>query len=90
VKKVECHFTDAVARQGDCGWPSSFADAVFSGNYPEVVTKDLDEDVVAEHYDYNSNSDLALEDVEDLKPVEKPFFPVTVTCRQPLVTSSQN
>jgi hypothetical protein len=36
---------------------------VFSGNYSETTTKDLNEDVVeedaiAEHYDYDSDSDL--------------------------------
>lgn len=48
---------------------------VFSGNYSEAATKDLgddtvDEDAIAEHYDYNSDSDL--EDAEDLKPAEGP------------------
>jgi hypothetical protein len=48
---------------------------VFSGNYSETVTRDLDEDTVdedaiVEHYDYGSDSDL--EDAEDLKATEKP------------------
>ena len=48
---------------------------MFSGNYSETATKDLDEDiadedVIAEHYDYDSDSDL--EDAEDLKATEKP------------------
>lgn len=41
----------------------------------EAATRDLDEDiadedVIAEHYDYDSDSDL--EDVEDLKAAKKP------------------
>jgi len=48
---------------------------VFSGNYAENATKDLnedivDEDAIAEHYDYNSDSDL--EDEEDLESTKKP------------------
>ena len=48
---------------------------VFSGNYSEAATRDLDEDIedndaIAEHYDYDSDSDL--EDAEDLEPTEKP------------------
>jgi len=48
---------------------------VFSGNYVETATKDLDEDIVdedtiAEHYDYDSDSDL--EDEEDLEPAKEP------------------
>ena len=43
---------------------------VFSGSYSETATKDLDndvaeEDLIAEHYDYYSDSDL--EDAEDLQ-----------------------
>ena len=48
---------------------------VFSGNYFEAATRDLDgeiedDDVIAEHYDYGSDSDL--EDAEDPKPTEEP------------------
>jgi len=48
---------------------------VFSGNYAETATKDLDDDVVdedaiAEHYDYDSDSDL--EDEEDLESTKEP------------------
>jgi len=48
---------------------------VFSGNYSEAATKDLDEgtadeDLIAEHYDYDSDSDL--EDAEDMKATEPP------------------
>ena len=43
---------------------------VFSGNYSETATKDLDDDVaeenaIVEHYDYYPDSDL--EDAEDLQ-----------------------
>ena len=46
---------------------------VFSGNYSETATRDLNEDVmeedaIAEHYDYDSDSDL--EDAEDLMTTE--------------------
>ena len=49
--------------------------SVFSGNYSETATRNLDEDIVdedaiAENYDYGSDSDL--EDAEDLKATEKP------------------
>ncbi|KAF9647701.1 hypothetical protein BDM02DRAFT_3187778 [Thelephora ganbajun] len=52
---------------------------LFSGNYSETATKDLDEDIadegaIAKHYDYNSDSDL--EDAEDLKAMEKPPPPL--------------
>ena len=48
---------------------------MFSGNYSETATRDLDEDIadedaIAEHYDYDPDSDL--EDAEDLKATEKP------------------
>ena len=48
---------------------------VFSGNYSEAAIKDLEDDVadeetIAEHYDYDSDSDL--EDAEDLRPTEEP------------------
>ena len=48
---------------------------MFSGNYAETATRDLDEEVVdedaiAEHYDYDSDSDL--EDEEDLESTKKP------------------
>jgi hypothetical protein len=58
-------------------FPSAYSRSspVFSGNYSEAATKDLDEDtadedVIAEHYDYDSDSDL--EDAEDLKATEEP------------------
>lgn len=46
---------------------------MFSGNYSETATKDLgediaEEDVIAEHYDYYSDSDL--EDAEDLEATQ--------------------
>ena len=52
---------------------------VFSGNYSEAATRDLDEDTtdedaIAEHYDYESDSDL--EDAEDLKATEEPPPPL--------------
>ena len=48
---------------------------MFSGGYYETAMKDLNEDVVeedavAEHYDYGSDSDL--EDAEDLQATEDP------------------
>ena len=47
---------------------------MFSGNYSETATKDLGEDIaeedaIAEHYDYYSDSDL--EDAEDLEADRK-------------------
>lgn len=57
--------------------PSAYSRSspVFSGNYSEAATRDLDEDIadedaVAEHYDYDSDSDL--EDAKDLKVPEQP------------------
>lgn len=49
---------------------------MFSGNYYEAATRDLDEDiadedVIAEHYDYGSDSDL--EDPEDPRAMEEPL-----------------
>ena len=52
---------------------------VFSGNYSEAATRDLDEDVedndaIAEHYGYDSDSDL--EDAEEPPPLRgHPFDP---------------
>ena len=49
---------------------------MFSGNYAENATKDLDEEIVdedaiAEHYDYDSDSDL--EDEGDLELTKEPL-----------------
>ena len=47
---------------------------MFSGNYAETTTRNIDEDIldenaIAEHYDYDSDSDLEdEEDVESMKP----------------------
>lgn len=62
----------------DSAWipsPYSRSPPVFSG-YSEAATRGLDEgiadeDVIAEHYDYDSDSDL--EDEEDLKTTEQPL-----------------
>jgi len=50
---------------------------VFSGNHAENATKDLDEETVdegaiAEHYDYEFDSDL--EDEEDLESTKELLF----------------
>jgi len=78
VLKSVPYFNDCTS-PSECGWfPHAYfrSPPVFSGNYSEAATKDLDDDTsdegaIAEHYDYDSDSDL--EDAEDLKPTEEPL-----------------
>ena len=58
-----------VARQRDCRW-MQYSPLRLSSK----TLMRMDEGGVAECYDYNSNSDLVLEDAEDLKPAGKPSF----------------
>lgn len=74
VLKSVPYFDDCICSP-ECFWipHADFShQPVFSGNYSESATKDLDEDAtdedeIAEYYDYDSDSDL--EDAEDLDMV---------------------